>query len=228
MCLKKNFILALIFIFLFSNLYSLSAVSPNLPNGNLIYPNLANGVQTNNTYNVNYSVTQTTNNINQFDQSLNTTDSVQFNNLTLTGNLNILGNITPSLNNTFSLGSPNLLWKDLYLGDSSIYLGNYILDAFDGNFRIRNKTTNIMYFNATSNEMVFTTNTRTIGFAEGASPLKLREGVQFFNVAGVKGFSIYHAHGNEEWRNVSDIFNTSVVFELDKKDNPYGMDWIVW
>ena len=114
------------------------------------------------------------------------------------------------------------------INGSSIYLGNYILDVFDGNFRIRNETTNIMYFNATGNEMVFTTNTRTMGFAEGASPLKLREGVQFFNVAGVKSFSIYHAHGNEEWRNVSDIFNSSVVFELDEKDNPYGMDWIIW
>ncbi len=146
----------------------------------------------------------------------------------IVGNLNVTGNITPSLNNTFSLGSPDLLWKDLYLGNSSIYLGNYILDVLDGNFRIRNGTTNIMYFNQTANEMVFTTNTRTIGFAEGDSPLKLREGVQFFNVAGAKGFSIYHAHGNEEWRNVSDIFNASVVFELDEKDNPYGMDWIVW
>ena len=153
-------------------------------------------------------------------------------NVNVTGNMSISGkissNLTPSLNNTFSLGSPDLLWKDLYLGNSSIYLGDYILDVFGGNFRIRNETTNIMYFNATGNEMVFTTNTRTIGFAEGASPLKLREGVQFFNEAGVKGFSIYHAHGTEEWRNVSDIFNASVVFELDEKDNPYGMDWIIW
>ena len=236
------------FIFLFSLVLLLSFTSaefgydnPNLPKivpPELISQNITNVNQTNVT------------NINQFDQSLNTTDNVQFQNLTLsdkitfafgeiidnivngwiriTGNLNVTGNITPSLNNTFSLGSPDLLWKDLYLGNSSIYLDNYILDVFDGNFRIRNETTDIMYFNQTANEMVFTTNTRTIGFAEGASPLKLREGVQFFNVAGVKGFSIYHAHGTEEWRNVSDIFNASVVFELDEKDNPYGMDWIIW
>ena len=106
--------------------------------------------------------------------------------ITILENLIILGNIIPSLDNTYSLGSPDLVWKDLYLGDNSLYLGNYILDVFDGNFRIRNETTNIMYFNQTANEMVFTTNTRTIGFAEGASPLKLREGVQFFNVDGVK------------------------------------------
>ncbi|HEC37732.1 MAG TPA: hypothetical protein ENI29_05805, partial [bacterium] len=70
--------------------------------------------------------------------------------------LDVNGSILPTLNNTFSLGSPDFLWKDLYLGNSSIYLGNYILDVFDGNFRIRNETTNIMYFNATGNEMVFT------------------------------------------------------------------------
>ncbi|KKL27204.1 hypothetical protein LCGC14_2387520, partial [marine sediment metagenome] len=138
------------------------------------------------------------------------------------------GNLTPSLNDTYSLGTSDLRWKDLWLGDSSIYLGDYIIDQNGDNFRIRNATSTIMFFNKSANELVFNTDTRTTGFSQGDSPLKLLEGVQFFNQEKVKGFSIYHAHETEEWRNVSDIFNASIVFELDKKDNPYGMDWLIW
>ncbi len=117
---------------------------------------------------------------------------------------------------------------NINLGSNSINLNDWILDTDGENFRIRNQTMDIMSFNATADEWVFPTNVKILGFTEGGSPLKLREGVQFFNVAGIKGFSIYHAHGTEEWRNISDIFEHSVVFELDEKDNPYGMDWVMW
>ena len=144
------------------------------------------------------------------------------------GNVNISGNFTPSLNNTYSLGSNDLLWKDIHLGPGSIYLGNYILDVDGENFRIRNDTTDFMFFNTTANEMVFTTNTRTLGFSRGESPIKFEDGAQFFDDDGSKEFSIYHAHGNEYWRNVSGIFNHSTVFEVNEKENPYGMEFVIW
>ncbi|HEA46181.1 MAG TPA: hypothetical protein ENH99_00145, partial [Candidatus Pacearchaeota archaeon] len=84
-CIKKNFVLALISIFLVA---SVSSELPDLSNGNPNLPSLDVALLSNNTYNVNYSVDQSTI-INNFDQSLNTTHSVQFNNLTLTGNISL-------------------------------------------------------------------------------------------------------------------------------------------
>jgi hypothetical protein len=37
---------------------------------------------------------------------------------------NIASNITPSENNTYSLGSPDLVWKDVYIGSGSLHIGN--------------------------------------------------------------------------------------------------------
>ncbi len=37
--------------------------------------------------------------------------------------LTVAGNITPSLNDTYSLGEPGLWWKDLYVGSNSLYIG---------------------------------------------------------------------------------------------------------
>ncbi|KKL19036.1 hypothetical protein LCGC14_2469520, partial [marine sediment metagenome] len=105
MWLKKNLVFTLIFIFSFS---IISAQLPNLINGNSNLPSLDVASLSNNTYNVNYTII---NNINEFDQSLNTTNNVQFQNL------------TPTLNDTYSLGSPEFVWKDLYLGDNSLHLG---------------------------------------------------------------------------------------------------------
>ena len=87
----------IIFIFIFVFLISLvSSELPLLQNGNQGLPNLANAVTSNNTYNVNTTIQQTINNniVNNFDQSLNTTDDVQFNDLTLTGNLTLGQKIT--------------------------------------------------------------------------------------------------------------------------------------
>jgi len=47
------------------------------------------------------------------------------------GTLNVTGNVTsallPSANVTYDLGSPTQRWKDVYLSNSSIYLGNAVL-----------------------------------------------------------------------------------------------------
>ena len=44
-------------------------------------------------------------------------------NLTVGGNINITGNIIPSANVTYNLGSPTLRWKTLYLAGNTVYIG---------------------------------------------------------------------------------------------------------
>jgi len=82
--------------------------------------------------------------INIFDQSLNTTDNVNFQNLILSGNLTVLGeetilnvtnldvngSISPALDNLFDLGSSGFRWKDISLsGNANI---NGTLDVNEG------------------------------------------------------------------------------------------------
>jgi hypothetical protein len=55
-------------------------------------------------------------------QNIATSASPTFAGLTLTGNMGITGNIVPSSNNTYSLGSPTYQWKDLYVGPGTLYV----------------------------------------------------------------------------------------------------------
>jgi hypothetical protein len=48
------------------------------------------------------------------------------------------GNVEPSANLTYSLGSATNRWNDLYLSGSSIYIGDIILKAGSGNLQVRN------------------------------------------------------------------------------------------
>ncbi len=88
---SKNILLVIFFIFIIP---MISSELPQLEDGNPNLPSLDGAVTSNNTFIFNDTIT---NNINQFDQSLNTTDSVQFNNLTLTGNLTLGQKITFAL-----------------------------------------------------------------------------------------------------------------------------------
>lgn len=58
-----------------------------------------------------------------YNQNLNTSNTVSFTGLTITGNTNSQS-ILPTLDNVYNLGSPNFRFKDIYLGPASIYLGN--------------------------------------------------------------------------------------------------------
>jgi hypothetical protein len=75
-------------------------------------------------------------------QPVATTDNVTFNDITINGNT-ILGSnasdkvtvngllgsdIIPSANGSYSLGNSSMVWKDLYLSGSSLYLGSIKLD----------------------------------------------------------------------------------------------------
>ena len=46
---------------------------------------------------------------------------------TLTGNLVVGGNVIPTTDNTYSLGSETARWHSLYVGDGSIYIGDLVL-----------------------------------------------------------------------------------------------------
>jgi hypothetical protein len=48
------------------------------------------------------------------------------------------GNVEPSANVTYNLGSPTNQWNDLYLSGNSIYIGDVILKAGSGNLQVRN------------------------------------------------------------------------------------------
>jgi hypothetical protein len=65
-----------------------------------------------------------------------TFDSVS-GNLAVPGNGTFTGNILPSANVTYNLGSPTNRWKDLYLSNNTIYLGNSTISAATGNIILR-------------------------------------------------------------------------------------------
>ena len=55
-------------------------------------------------------------------QAVATSDSPSFAGLTLTGNASITGNIVPSADNTYDLGSSSNTWRDVYVGPGSLYV----------------------------------------------------------------------------------------------------------
>ena len=67
-------------------------------------------------------------------QSVATSATPTFAGLTLTGNQTITGDILPSVDNTYSLGSATYMWKDVYVGPGSLYVnGQKVLEESSGN-----------------------------------------------------------------------------------------------
>ena len=188
---KKTLVFLIVSIFLISLVSaSFGYNNPRLPQ---LIPILIEGQINQNITNINQT---NVTNINQFDQSLNTTDNVQFQNLTLS---------------------------------DKITLGDYIIDQNGDNFRIRNATSTFMFFNKSANQMVFTTNTKFEGMQSSSSPIRLLDGLRLLDINENIEFSIYHADlDSGDWVNVSDVFNHSVVFQLENAENPNGMEWIIW
>ena len=69
-----------------------------------------------------------------------TVGSLQFQNTTFvtldSANVNITGNLLPSANVTYSLGSQSLQWKDLWVSGNSIYIGGSALTVTNGQLSI--------------------------------------------------------------------------------------------
>jgi hypothetical protein len=61
-------------------------------------------------------------------------------NLYLPGNVISTGNLLPSANIIYDLGSPTNRWKDIYLANNTIYLGNSTISGANGNITLTNAT----------------------------------------------------------------------------------------
>ena len=66
-------------------------------------------------------------------QNLSSAGSPSFAGLTLTGNATVTGDILPSADNVYSLGSASYMWKDVYVGPGSLYVnGQKVLEDNSG------------------------------------------------------------------------------------------------
>ena len=61
-------------------------------------------------------------------------------NLSVPGNGLFTGNLLPSANITYDLGSSTQRWKDLYLANNTIYLGNSTISGATGNIELVNSS----------------------------------------------------------------------------------------
>ena len=65
-------------------------------------------------------------------QGLTTTSSPTFAGLTLNGNVTMTGNIVPTADNVYSLGSATMQWKDVFVGPGSLYVnGTEVIHSTD-------------------------------------------------------------------------------------------------
>ena len=65
-------------------------------------------------------------------QGLTTTSSPTFAGLTLNGNVSITGNIVPTADNIYSLGTAAMQWKDVFVGPGSLYVnGTEVIHSTD-------------------------------------------------------------------------------------------------
>tara|TARA_R110000868_G_scaffold197285_2_gene443428 strand:+ start:887 stop:2443 length:1557 start_codon:yes stop_codon:yes gene_type:complete len=131
-------------------------------------------------------------------------------NVNLPGNVILTGNLLPSANITYDLGSTTQRWRDLYLANNTIYLGNSTISGANGNITLTNATggalivagnstvstiengnSNIsinananitVSINGTSNVAVFSSNTFNVNGNVVAN--------------GVKTDNLYYANGN--------------------------------
>jgi hypothetical protein len=81
-------------------------------------------------------------------------------NLSVPGSGLFTGNLLPSANITYDLGSPTQRWKDLYLANNTIYLGNSTISGANGNLTLTNASGGQLVVTGNS---VTTTNSITNG-----------------------------------------------------------------
>jgi hypothetical protein len=73
---------------------------------------------------------------------------------TLTGNLVVGGNVMPTTDNTYYLGSETVRWHSLYVGDGSIYIGDIVLS---------NDANKLAVTDAGGNKVTISSNNITLG-----------------------------------------------------------------
>lgn len=55
---------------------------------------------------------------------------------TISGNVSVTGNITPTTGNTYSLGAPGNVWKSIYVGPGSVHIDGIVLSNTNGSLTI--------------------------------------------------------------------------------------------
>lgn len=70
-------------------------------------------------------------------QAVATSDKPSFAGVTLTGNSDVTGNIIPTANDTYDLGSSSKAWKDVYIGPGSLYVnGQKVVEDNSGTITV--------------------------------------------------------------------------------------------
>jgi len=126
------------------------------------------------------------------------------------------GNITPSANNTYALGSDILQWKELFVAGGSIHLGETRLYESNGILR-------------TDNPVYFDQNLTVSGVIKSTSPVKVEDGLLF--VDDTDPNTTFHIlisglHSNTE--TIPPAFDNSLTFSTHEIRNAYNMEVVFW
>jgi hypothetical protein len=151
----------------------------------------------------------------------------------INGNIRISGDIYPNNTNSFSLGSSNNRWKDLYLSSNSIYLDNIIISKnnSNNNLLIKNNSNIIVKEINLNNNFKFSLNQNgNLIYTKDATiyyPLFFDNPYQYFNIVLSNVFfstsnSIYSKITNLSTDTITigsnnrfisnDIYNRNIIF----------------
>jgi len=128
--------------------------------------------------------------------------------------VNITGNLLPVANNTQSLGSQTLRWKDLYVAGNSIYIGNIVMKNTSGN------TVAFYGPDGSTPATIDSTNVDTTTIASGTSNVRVQTsggniavGVDGSNIVRFTTAGIVNDMGNGVGNigNATGYFNTAFV-----------------
>jgi hypothetical protein len=104
-----------------------------------------------------------------------------------TGNISVTGNVNPTSNNFYSLGTPSLMWKDVYIGPGSLYINNV---------QVIQEVSNNIVFSADANQTmkIATSGTGDIQFAPlGSGVVAIKGTLQMdanYNITSSNGSAI--------------------------------------
>lgn len=117
-------------------------------------------------------------------QAVGTANSPSFAGLTLTGNATVTGNILPSADNTYDLGSASYTWKDVYVGPGSLYVnGQKVLEDSSGTIIVSaDSDQNLQMKTAGSGDIEF--NPSGTGVIQAKGTLQMLDGKLITNSAG--------------------------------------------
>ncbi len=119
-------------------------------------------------------------------QSITTSATPTFAGLTLTGNMGITGDIIPSVDNTYSLGSADYMWRDVYVGPGSLYVnGQKVLEDNSGTITVSADVDQTLQIKTKGSGNVQLT-TEVGGVIQVGSTLQIGSGKNITDSAGVE------------------------------------------